>query len=339
MKYKGDYHSNEKKERTIEDYLDLFSGRNNEEEFTSGHNDRCNKLYNLSIIKRAKEEHYRQKVIEQRDRDELAECSFVPKINKNYKYKELKYNINNNEPLDKQKIFEKQDEPIDQNIQNLLKRQDEWIQKKKLKMEKTKENEKKRQNFMFSPEINKNNKKILDFMKLETQQIVADPESYKEFIDRNKKPQKTNLYKNNNIEYNNKQNNVYSKNKNGMYNNKYDYTEHKLLNNNLVKSTSYNQGYKVRAYKSVDFKKQLAKKNIPLSKTQINNINDEDIYTLIYLDSKDKYENRINDGFNEQEIKNIFNGKSQLEFKEALDILHEKLLDLDILGENDDNDI
>ena len=35
--------------------------------------------------------------------------------------------------------------------------------------------------------------------------------------------------------------------------------------------------------------------------------------------------------------KNIFKGKTQLEFKEALDILHETLINLDMIDENDDN--
>ena len=34
--------------------------------------------------------------------------------------------------------------------------------------------------------------------------------------------------------------------------------------------------------------------------------------------------------------KNIFNGKTQLEFREALDILHQKLINLDIYDDSDD---
>ena len=58
---------------------------------------------------------------------------------------------------------------------------------------------------------------------------------------------------------------------------------------------------------------------------------------MIYFDSKEKYENRINEGFSEQEKKDIFNGKTQVEFKEALDILHKCLINLDIFDDNNDN--
>ena len=71
------------------------------------------------------------------------------------------------------------------------------------------------------------------------------------------------------------------------------------------------------------------------TKTKINKINNDEIYALIYFENKEKYENRINEGFSEQEKKNIFNGKKQIEFKEALDILHDKLINLDILDDED----
>ena len=50
-----------KNDRTIGDYLDLFSGRNTDEEITTVTNDRYEKLYNLSKIKQAKEDKLRQK--------------------------------------------------------------------------------------------------------------------------------------------------------------------------------------------------------------------------------------------------------------------------------------
>ena len=63
-----------KKDRTIEEYLELFSGRNtDEEEITTATNDRYKRLYNLSKINQAKAEIYRQKMKEQREIEELAE--------------------------------------------------------------------------------------------------------------------------------------------------------------------------------------------------------------------------------------------------------------------------
>ena len=58
---------------------------------------------------------------------------------------------------------------------------------------------------------------------------------------------------------------------------------------------------------------------------------------MIYLENKEKYENRTNEGFSEQEKKNIFNGKTQIEFKDALDIIHQKLINLDIFDDDEDD--
>ena len=319
----------EKKDRTIEDYLELFSGRNTEEEVTTVTNDRYKRLYNLSKIKKAKDENYRQKVKEQRDMEELAECSFAPKINKDYKFKKVTLIKNKNSFIDKSKMRSKGEEITDQIILDLLKRQDEWVKKKNKKIEinKLKEKKKIKENLIFVPEINRKNKKLFNDMKIETQEIVADPESYKDYIDRNKK-----IIQNFSKKKNSKDS---KKNKNSLINNKYDYTEHKLLNKNIIKSFSFSNN-KIKQSRSVDAKKNLIRKSIPIYKSKISNIKHEDIYSMLYFDSKEKFENRINEGFSEKEIKNIFNGKTQIEFKEALDKLHKLLINLNINEDNDD---
>lgn len=336
MKNKSAHQLFSKKERSIEEYVELFTGRNtDEEEITTTTNDRYKRLYNLSKLNKEKAENYRQKIKEQRDLEELAECSFAPKINKDFKYKKVRlFNSKNyfsEKPKQKEKEREKGEEITDQIIQDLLKRQEEWVKKKNRKMEINKqiENNKAKEKLIFAPEINRNNQKIFDDMKIETQEIVADPESYKEYIDRNKKfiP---------NYGMNNSSNKEYNKTKNNLNNIKYDYTKHKLVNNSIISNISVNKN-KYKNSKSVDSKRQIIRKSIPISKTKISNIKDEDIYAMVYFDSKEKYENRINEGFSEMEKKNIFKGKTQLEFKEALDILHETLINLDIIDDNDDD--
>lgn len=318
-----------KKDRTIEDYLELFSGRNTEEEITTATNDRYKRLYNLSKVNRAKAEDFRQKMKEQREMEELAECSFVPKINKEYKYKKVNFIKSKNSFIDKSKLKERGEEITDQIIQDLLKRQDEWVKKKNKKMEinKLKETNRVKENLLFAPEINRNKQKLFNDMKIETQEIVADPESYKEYIDRNKKSIKNSDNKHSSKDF--------RKIKHSLNNNKYDYTEHKLLKKNIIKTTSLSKS-QYKQSKSVDSKKNIIRKNVPFSKSKISNIKNEDIYSMIYFDSKEKFENRINDGFSEQEKKNIFKGKTQLEFKEAMDMLHQVLLNLDIIDDNDD---
>jgi hypothetical protein len=318
-----------KNDRTIGDYLDLFSGRNTEEEITTVTNDRYEKLYNLSKIKQAKEENLRQKIKEQRDIEELAECSFVPKINKEYKHKRVDL-IKKKNSFNKSRLRDKSEDITDQIIQDLLKRQDEWVKKKNKKIEinKLRENNKINENLLFAPEINRNKQKFFNDMKLRTQEIVADPESYKEYIDRNKKNMQNYVNINSNK--------YFRKNKNYLNNNKYDYTQHKLLNKNIIKNTSFSKN-KIhnnnKQSKSVDLKKNIINK----SKYKISNIKNEDIYSMIYFDSKEKYENKINKGFSEKEKKNIFNGKTQLDFKEALDSLHHLLINLNIIEDNDDD--
>ena len=338
-----------KNDRTLSDYLNLFNTRNYNFNFFDEENDNneiknnneiytvsntgYKRLYNLNKLNKEKEEDYRNKMLKLRELNELSECSFFPKINKDFEYKKenIFNNINTNN-TNNQNLFtdkssfssknKKSEETTDLIISDLLKRQEEWVKKKNEKIEIKKELEKNRVNkkLIFSPEINKIN---LDFMKIETQEIVEDPESYKEYIDRNKKNNK-NSYSNNN----NKTKNIWNKN-NNKYD--YDYTEHKLIKKNYLNRNYSNS-------KSDDIKKQ-KKKNIVYNKSKINEINNDDLYSLLYLENKEKYENRINEGFNEQEKKNIFNGKTQIEFKEALDILHDKLINLDIYEDSDDDDI
>ena len=240
-----------KKDRTLSDYLKLFNTRNffkenNDEEENDLYpviNEGYKRLYNLNKLNKEKEEDYRQKILKQRELNELSECSFFFKVNKDFEYKKENIfnninntNINNNQNLltDKSsfssKFKNKSDEVTDFIISDLLKRQEEWIEKKNKKIELNKEIQKNRVNkkLIFSPEINKIN---LDFMKIDAQEVVEDPESYKEFIDRNKKTQK-------NMEINNINNNTTNKTRNTwnkkISNYNYDYTEHRLINKNGV---------------------------------------------------------------------------------------------------------
>ena len=331
-----------KKDRTLSDYLNLFNTRNFFQENNNCNNNQIlypidnegyKRLYNLSKLNKEKEEDYRQKMIKIRELNELSECSFYPKTNKDFENKKENIfnniNINTNQNIltdtSSSKNKGKSEEMTDLIISDLLKRQEDWLNKKNKKMEMNKQLEKNRVNkkLIFSPEINKIN---LDFMKIDTQEVVLDPESYKDYIDRNKKVQKSNEINNN---Y--KTRNTWNKNSN----NKYDYTEHKLI----YKSNTYKSKSKSKN-KSVDIKKQIGKNNMIYTKSKINNINDinnDDIYSMIYLQNKEKYENKINEGFSEQEKKKIFNGKNQIEFKEAINILHEKLINLDIFDDSDDD--
>ena len=234
-----------KKNRTLSDYLKLFNTRNFFEESndfyyneTNVPNEGYKRLYNLNKINKEKEEDYRQRMLKLREFNELSECSFAPKVNKDFEYKKENIfnnininpnNTNNNIFTDKSSSInkDKNEESTDIIISDLLKRQEEWIKKKNKKMEMNKQLEidKVKEKLIFYPEINKNNQKIFDSMKINAQEIVEDPESYKEYIERNKKNQKNNETNNYNLKEINKIRNTINKND-------YDYTEHKLINKN-----------------------------------------------------------------------------------------------------------
>jgi hypothetical protein len=182
-----------KKSRTLTDYLQLFNTRNFFEEdndiYYNAPNKGYKRLYNLNKIKKEKEEDYRQKMLKIREFNELSECSFAPKVNKDFEYKKENIfnnininsnNTNNNIFTDKSSSInkDKNEESTDIIISDLLKRQEEWIKKKNKKMEMNKQLEidKVKEKLIFYPEINKNNQKIFDSMKINAQEIVEDPE-------------------------------------------------------------------------------------------------------------------------------------------------------------------
>ena len=86
------------------------------------------------------------------------------------------------------------------------------------------------------------------------------------------------------------------------------------------------------AYSPKAYYHYIARKN-----SAIRQYSPQKVYSMIYFDSKEKFENRINEGFSEKEKKNILNGKTQIEFKEALDIVHKLMINLNIIDDNDDD--
>ena len=324
-----------KKERSVAEYISLFSGRCDNIESLNIPNDRHEKLYNLSKYKKQKDEQFRQKMQEKRAQEELAECTFAPKINKSYKKrqqsapKHIHKSSSNN-------YVNKLIEP-DPKYSEIFKRQTDWadgINKRNLLI-KQKEENKDIQRFSFVPEINK---KCLKYLKTDTQNIVKDPESYKEYIDMKKRIQKENLIKNNN---NNK--NLANIKINNKINKDYDYTKHLLTNQKKIKDSNGNtikgiSPHIIKKSKNFYENNEIIKKSVPLNKMKVTNMDDNEFYSMIYLDAKEKYEKKMNVGFSEEEKINIFNGRTQLEFKEALDIIHDKLIHLDILSDDDENE-
>lgn len=77
------------------------------------------------------------------------------------------------------------------------------------------------------------------------------------------------------------------------------------------------------------------KKSIPISKLKITNISNEELYSLIYNNEKEKIEKNLND-YTEENVEKLFGDKKQINFRQAMDGLHNALINLDLSDESDD---
>ena len=93
------------------------------------------KLYNDYKTQRTKEEEYRQKMLSEREKKELAECSFYPKITKNNSlYKKKPFEAITQEDRNKNKIKGQEKLKSDSKIINLINRQNKWLENKNNKL-------------------------------------------------------------------------------------------------------------------------------------------------------------------------------------------------------------
>ena len=131
------------------EFLEKFQEKyNNSKSYQNGKKGRWNYLYNQSKLRKMKEEEYRKKQIEKREKDLFAECTFNPILNKNTKYNNNKYLITyqGNSP--------DQNKSNSQYIPDISTRQNTWIQKKALRIEALKqfETNKELEECCFKPE-------------------------------------------------------------------------------------------------------------------------------------------------------------------------------------------
>ena len=265
--------------------------------------ERWNILYNLNRLKQNK---LKKQIEEKKKKEEeefIKKCTFNPKINKKSNYSI--YNL------------------------NLFQRNNIWNKKKQDKIDYLSKslNNKLMKNCYFSPEINKEN--ILLNIKIQTNQLLEDPESYNQYIKRLK-------IKRDNIEYNKKIKNstpgsgLIWNNKPKKYNLEYDYRNHKIRNEILPKSKSseninyYNtERYNIINYKDIDkddYYKTIYLKNC--KNVNFNNYNNNN-----YNYSNHLYKNKKN------KEKNIF--KKSIEYTKAIKYLHQELYSFPLLQNTD----
>ena len=298
------------------------------------------KLYNDYKTQKTKEEEYRQKMLSEREKKELAECSFNPKITKNNSlYKKKPFEAITQEERNKNKIKGHEKLKSDSKIINLINRQNKWLENKnnKLNQRIVSDAIKKVEGCVFEPKIKNISNKMSSNLKIESHKLVEKPDSYLNFINKTKK------YR----ESKNSGSKDYTKIKNwkSPYRNKiimdndYDYTKHELTENNYLLKNNSSSNYNVNISNSMSTKsfnnKEKMKKSIPISKLKLTNISNDELYSMIYYNEKEKINKSLNIYLDEN-IQKLFGDKNQIYFRQAMEGLHESLINLKISDDEDE---
>ena len=298
------------------------------------------KLYNDYKTQKTKEEEYRQKMLSEREKKELAECSFNPKITKNNSlYKKKPFEAITQEERNKNKIKGREKLKSDSKIINLINRQNKWLENKnnRLNQRIVADAIKKVEGCVFEPKIKNISNKMSSNLKIDSYKLVEKPDPYLNFINKTKKYRES---KNSGSKDNTKIKNWKSPNrKKIIMDNDYDYTRHELTENNyLLKNNSYsnNSDNISNSISNKSFNnKEKIKKSIPISKLKLTNISNDELYSMIYYNGKEKINKSLNIYLDEN-IQKIFGEKNQIYFKQAMEGLHQILINLDIRDDEDD---
>jgi hypothetical protein len=328
--------NNEKINQIIEN---KSSGKNNQKKYQE--------LFELYKAQKTKKEILREKIISEREKKELAECSFSPKLNKKNNgifTKKQNQAITKEERINYKKK-EKKLLKSHTSTENLIDRQNKWLENKKNKLNKkiVAEAIKTVEGCVFKPEIKKLNKKTKSNFGIESQLIVERPDSYLNFVNRNKK-YRENKNKSRDYEFPISKNRKSPLRSKIIKNNDYDYTKHQLTDNSyLLKSnnSSNNNQKNITVSNESSFKSKeiiRANKSIPISKLKITNMSNDELYSIIYLNEKEKIEKNIYD-YTQENIEKLFGDKKQIFFKKAIDDLHHVLTNLNLDEDEEENNI
>ena len=309
------------------------------------HNKKFQQLYDNYEYQKIKEERYRKQVLTEREKNELAECTFSPKLSKKNKiFKKKPYEAITQEERHNNKIKTKELLKSDANVVDLIDRQNKWLENKnnKLNSKIVEEAIKTIDGCVFKPEIKKINKKIITNLKKESNKIVENTDSYVNYIKRSKKCRENEKSKKNSMVYEYPiTKNWKSPHKNRVIKfNNYDYTRHELTENSYLLKNNSNSNYKTNysttlSNKSFKNKERKTIKSIPISKLKITNISNDELYSIIYLTEKEKIEKNLNDYTNEN-VEKIFGGKKQINFRKAMEGLHNTLINMNLDDNSDD---
>ena len=306
-------------------------------------NKKFQQLYENYKTLKTKEECLRQKILTERTKKELEECSFSPKIIKNKNlYKKKPIEILTDEERKSNILKTKELLNTDPNSIDLVNRQKIWLENKNKKINHkiVEEAIKSVEGCVFKPEIKKINKKVISNLKIKSDKIVEKPESYINFVRRNQKFR------------DNKKNNQICKTINWQSPNKlrslkyndYDYTKHELTENSYLFKNKSNSNFYTNISNSVSNRsikgKELNRmtKSIPISKLKLTNISNDELYSLIYHSEKEKIEKNKSD-FSVENLEKLFGDKKQIYFKQAMDGLHNALINISLNDDDNEDDV
>lgn len=298
-------------------------------------------LYNNYITIQTKKERLKQKIISEREKNEKLQCTFTPKLTK------MKKNFNNSKANEESSKNNKGTEKLIKSgskIDNLINRQNIWLQRKNNKLKKriVAETMKNMETYVFEPKLNQRNKKMISNLKTETHKIIERPVFYLNYIEKNKQ------YRNN------KSNSKFyeypithgkkSPNKLKLLkldkSNDYDYTRHQLTERSYLLKNKSNSNFNNISItinnKSLNKKiKEKIGKSFPKTKLKASTITVDELYKKIYLREKENLNKEIKDYTNEN-IDILFGDKKQIHFKEAMERLHNSLINLNLNDEQED---
>ena len=304
----------------------------------NGNQKKFQQLYDNYKTSQAKKEMLKQSILSEREKKYLTECTFSPKTTKMKKI----FNKNLVEPSIKEEIIKNKNEKktlvnSKSNLENWIIRQNQWLENKNDKLNRriVTETMKNMEKCVFEPQIQKVRKRTISNMKTETQKIIGKPDSYLNYIHKNRDFRKS---RSNSRSYEYPITGDWKspyKNKHSKINrrNNYDYTKHQLTEKSFMLKNKSNSNSNNNISISTSNKsfnaKEKSKVNNPISKIDINNLNADELYKMIYLKEKEKINQDIKD-YTDENIEKLFKGKEYIYFKKAMERVHTVLVNLNL---------
>ena len=265
-------------------------------------------LHDLNKLQKVKLDEKRKLVKKEEEEQIMNQCTFSPKLNKSANYGNLTINtdINNNNEIQ---------------ILDMIQRQELWKNKQKERMDNLKkiEKEKEMKQCFFTPEINKENSLNKSHITYKATNLLEDPESYQMYIKRMQKKRDDDIDKKKKEDQKPGSGKIWNSNPKN-YNMKYDYTKHEISKNNNNK-----------LYRSKSNPKLNSSKTSNNTKISYSNLDKGKYYEDIYKNVRKNLDEINNENISDENI--LYT--QAVEYGKAIDILHNELLSINLLMDDD----